>query len=733
LNYDKANRVTSIKHDLATDIIHNYTYDNASRVTSFDTTGPGGTTRGYTYDTAGQLKTKTGGTAESYDYDDNGNRVAVGTQSIVTGLGNRLTNDGTYTYLYDDEGNQIRRTPLLSVSATNPVVKYGYDHRNRLVSVTSFASTTNADAGTNAIQVINYTYDAQDRRVVRAVDPNGGTPTFTNEFSIYSSAGNSSDQLSMRFGNAGELTHRYLHGPADQVLADETFKTVGTQRITDEVLWQLADQQGTIRDTITSAGTLRKHIDYDSFGKVTGEQFYSKSGAAIAGTHAEAIDQLFYYTGQERDATTGLQQHGARWYNPSTGRFLNEDPIGFDAGDPNLYRYVGNSPLNAVDPTGLVQAGNPLTNLFNNFYSGGYSGGTVSAHKPINQFVGSTNIFAGSTYNPYAAPLANLGSPIISQPRPSSSPGLSLGTLGYVLGNSVYNAAASVVAPASRAALSAGISLATSIPSFGQVGTSAADRYITKFGGQSIPAQQHGDLPIRVQQAINQPDRYGVTSHQGQGYYITDPSGAAHFVNNDEVLPTLTLMNRARSEAYEAAGQQSALRFYGNVLTSISPIHDAARDLGIAGIGYDYFEKNDRFTAQERFEAVLFSAAPSGNAGQARYADDLLDTLDEFRRYGVRDVGSDLGQQQGRQFRTDQLELLEFDPNTPSHIRGWLADQRRRIEQGKRVEPLTPPGYELSHGRTTPAREGYDYSNSRLQEIGLNQLEESVRRSQGRP
>jgi hypothetical protein len=245
----------------------------------------------------------------------------------------------------------------------------------------------------------------------------------------------------------------------------------------------------------------------------------------------------------------------------------------------------------------------------------------------VSTYVSSANLFAGTTYNPYAAPLANLGSPIISQPRPSSSPGLSLGTLGYVLGNSVYNAAASVVAPASRAALSAGISLATSIPSFGQVGTSAADRYITKFGGQSIPAQQQGDLPIRVQQAINQPDRYGVSSHQGQGYIIADPSGAVHFVNDAEVLPTLTLMNRARSEAYEAAGQQSALRFYGNVLTSMSPVHDAARDFGIAGFGYDYFEKNDRFTAQERFEAVLFSAAPGGNAGQARYADDLLDAI----------------------------------------------------------------------------------------------------------
>ena len=40
-------------------------------------------------------------------------------------------------------------------------------------------------------------------------------------------------------------------------------------------------------------------------------------------------------------------------YDPSIGRWLEEDPLSFEAGDANLYRYVGNGPTNAVDPTGL--------------------------------------------------------------------------------------------------------------------------------------------------------------------------------------------------------------------------------------------------------------------------------------------------------------------------------------------------------------------------------------------
>jgi hypothetical protein len=40
-------------------------------------------------------------------------------------------------------------------------------------------------------------------------------------------------------------------------------------------------------------------------------------------------------------------------YDPTIGRFLSEDPLGFDADDPNLHRYVKNSPTNYTDPTGM--------------------------------------------------------------------------------------------------------------------------------------------------------------------------------------------------------------------------------------------------------------------------------------------------------------------------------------------------------------------------------------------
>ena len=52
--------------------------------------------------------------------------------------------------------------------------------------------------------------------------------------------------------------------------------------------------------------------------------------------------------------TNGFYYMRARYYDPLNGRFISEDPLGFDGGDVNLYVYSGNNPVLLVDPWGLT-------------------------------------------------------------------------------------------------------------------------------------------------------------------------------------------------------------------------------------------------------------------------------------------------------------------------------------------------------------------------------------------
>jgi RHS repeat-associated protein len=100
------------------------------------------------------------------------------------------------------------------------------------------------------------------------------------------------------------------------------------------------DNLGSVRDIVDAAtGEILFHAEYDAFGGAT------EYGAGYGDT--------LKYTAREYDADTGLQYNRARWYDNSVGRWMSEDPIGFAAGDHNLYRYVSNASTNATDPSGL--------------------------------------------------------------------------------------------------------------------------------------------------------------------------------------------------------------------------------------------------------------------------------------------------------------------------------------------------------------------------------------------
>jgi RHS repeat-associated protein len=316
LAYDALDRITTLTHQGAGGAAlaaYGYGYDAAGRLTG-ESNAEGAVS--YTYDATGQLTGVTGERSETYSYDLNGNRNGAG---YTTGAGNRLEAAPGYTLAYDAEGNLASKTE----TATGQVTTYAYDNRNRLTGVTT------KDAAGAVVAQATYTYDALDRRIGTAVDADGagpGAPATT--WTVYDGENPYAD-----FDGTGALRTRYLHGPAVDWLLARTSAVGATA-------WYLTDRQGSVRDVADAAGAVIYHTGYDSFGTKVNE----------SGTGGDR----YGYTGREHDAATGQRYHRGRYFDEALDRWTQEDPIGFAAGDPNLYRYVGNGPTNSVDPSGLA-------------------------------------------------------------------------------------------------------------------------------------------------------------------------------------------------------------------------------------------------------------------------------------------------------------------------------------------------------------------------------------------
>lgn len=100
------------------------------------------------------------------------------------------------------------------------------------------------------------------------------------------------------------------------------------------------DGLGTVTSLTASNGSVAQSYTYDSFGNQTA------SGS---------LTNLFRYTGREFDTETNLYYYRARYYDPTAGRFLSEDPhdVGTLYDAANIYVYVADNPTNYVDAYGL--------------------------------------------------------------------------------------------------------------------------------------------------------------------------------------------------------------------------------------------------------------------------------------------------------------------------------------------------------------------------------------------
>lgn len=275
----------------------------------------------FSHDAAGQLigATRNGLVTESYLYDANGNRTSSHRHpDYVTGVANRLNQAGPWSLAYDHEGNLLTK----SNAVTGVHFQFLWDHRNRLTRVQREDPNTPGNS-----VVIQYRYDPLDRRIAVIRDGQTTWTYFDGQQPLVDFIGQ-------------ETTPVAVHYSGEKL--DELY---ALWRRGEGLHWVLTDHLGTPRRVLNTNGVEVAFLQYDSFG----------NPLSVSGTSSNAPGR-FAFAGREWEPDTGLYYNRARYYDPELGRFLQEDPLGFAAGDPNLYRYVFNRPLTITDPTGKLSA-----------------------------------------------------------------------------------------------------------------------------------------------------------------------------------------------------------------------------------------------------------------------------------------------------------------------------------------------------------------------------------------
>jgi len=131
---------------------------------------------------------------------------------------------------------------------------------------------------------------------------------------------------------------------------------LGGQRIASvingKVSYYHGNHLGSTNVVTDDTGAIKELIEYEPWGTFSVHEKYATEGDE--GSAAAVAN--FYFTGKPLDDETGLYYYGARYYNPVIGRFITPDTIvQSPGGNPqtlNRYSYVGNNPVNAIDPTG---------------------------------------------------------------------------------------------------------------------------------------------------------------------------------------------------------------------------------------------------------------------------------------------------------------------------------------------------------------------------------------------
>lgn len=346
LAYDNNNFLTGYVHKQSSTTIESliYTRDQIGNRTSLTTLHG---THLYTYDDNGQLKTSSHPEAdalhrlESFTYDSLGNR-------ITDNQGNysydnkkiRLEEDYKHIYVYDLNGNLVSKQERgLSGKTWN----YSYSSENQLLLVEFFN-------GSSKLKSVAFTYDVQGRRIKKTVNDLQNSKSYERKF-IYNG-----NEIIAELNEDDDVLAKYTHSglQSDDLLAVEITSegvNAGLSTATGTYLF-LKDGLGSIQSITNASGNIIQRYVYSSFGKLL--KLVDSSGTEIS----PIIQTSYSYANREYDIETGLYYYRARYYDPNSGRFMQEDPHAGVLEMPgtfnSAYSYGLNNPIFNTDPSGRI-------------------------------------------------------------------------------------------------------------------------------------------------------------------------------------------------------------------------------------------------------------------------------------------------------------------------------------------------------------------------------------------
>jgi RHS repeat-associated protein len=243
-----------------------------------------------------------------YTYDAAGNRTD---QGGAYATGNRITSFGSCTYKTDASGNVVSRkgsSPCLQVDTLF------WAREGWLDSV---------QVGTTGIRFL---YDADGRLTTKRVNGNTVSRFLWSGSVLLAELNAAADSVSVEYSYYGiDSPHAVIKQPAGTRLYARTDGLLSVQALTD------------------TSGSIRTSYGYDDWGRLT-----SSSDAEGFGGRDRVRWKGALWLGPELD----LYYMRSRWYEPSSGRFLSEDPVGLSSGI-NPVVFAGNDPISGADPDGM--------------------------------------------------------------------------------------------------------------------------------------------------------------------------------------------------------------------------------------------------------------------------------------------------------------------------------------------------------------------------------------------